>query len=247
MSVMWVGKVTVAGAALLAQWAQGTETLYITRAGAGSGIVDESLLEQQTMLASAVPNAVQIVSKKTVESGVRYKLQILPSTTQVTVKQIGIFGKLGASGTETLIAIYQYMDGTVIPDAESMPDFIYVLHVVLTMSNDGNLTVNTDTTSVVAYGDLEEVLAPLVARNEIFRLAVNVAVSQWQEVTGGYGMTISDERIVADDLIIVTDFDDTGITSEIDVDTGAGSLTLFSATAPTVAVAFTAVFVPTTA
>lgn len=159
----WTGVVTDAGMALLAQWSGGGHTLTLTKANVGSGTVDAEDLHAATNISSYQANA-SIVNAKDVGSGMKFKLQVGPSSgSAYTAHQIGIWGKLD-SGAETLISIHQDSDtGVSVPAASTSADFAFVLYVTLAISNSEDLTVTLDSAAYVSQSDLNNAIEALEA------------------------------------------------------------------------------------
>ena len=157
----WIGVITNAGNALLAEWAGGSETLYITKATVGSGYVPDANMRTATALQSQKDTASIVENKAVSTTGRRLRIRVGPhSSTAYTAHEIGIWAKLGLSGTETLISLHQDSgDGISVPTAAASPEFVFDLNCVLTISNDGALTVNISTTVYVSNLDFEEAQA----------------------------------------------------------------------------------------
>lgn len=140
---MWNGVVTNVGLALLEQWSAGSQTLNIDQATIGTGTVPQANLRASTSVIGEV-GPVSIVSSSAVTNGTAYRIQVQPASDAPYVgHQIGIWGSL-AGGSSTLLAIYQDEDGVIVPLAADSPGFVFTLYAIVTMSNDGSMTVNTD-------------------------------------------------------------------------------------------------------
>ncbi len=153
----WIGVVTNAGNALLAAWAGGSETLYITKATVGSGYVPDANMRTQTALQSQKDTAAIVDNKPVGTTGRRIRVRVGPhASTAYTAHEIGIWAKLGANGTETLLQLHQDKDtGIDVPLASASPEFLFDLNAVLTVSNNGSLVVNIDTLVYVSNYDFE--------------------------------------------------------------------------------------------
>lgn len=156
----WIGVITNAGNDLLAQWAGGSETLYITKATIGSGYVAEANMRMATALQSTKGNAA-IVENKKVTNGRKLRVRVTPhASAAYTGHEIGIWAKVGASGTETLLSLHQdSVDGIPVPTAAASPEFVFDLNCVLGISNNGNLSVNISTTVFVSNLQFEQAQA----------------------------------------------------------------------------------------
>jgi hypothetical protein len=149
----WTGVITNSGAELFSGWTAG-ETLTLTRAAAGSGTVAEAALMAQTALVKERQRA-DILSATASEKGRKVKLQVTAAESAYTMRQIGLFGKLG--GEEKLLAIFQANADTPIPSKEDMPDFVYTFAANLAVDNQtGKLEITVDPTALVTRESLEE-------------------------------------------------------------------------------------------
>lgn len=149
---MWTGAVTNVGVALLSKWAAGG-TLTITRAQGASGQAAEAELANQSTLTNPM-QALSIAGYKTDGTGVTYKIQILSNTTEYTLRQIGVFGRLG-NGAETLLAIYQDPTGLTVPSSAEANDFVLNFSATVQMGNTGSLDVTVDTNALVTQSAME--------------------------------------------------------------------------------------------
>lgn len=145
--------VTNAGKELLALWLGGGE-LSIDSAATGEGTVSASLLMGQTELVSK-KQIMSIVKAEKIGGGMRFQLQLTSTgvSNAYTINQIGIYASLGG-GSSKLIALFQDSTGISVPTFEQMPDYVFTFYATLQMSNDGELTVNIDTSAIVTRADL---------------------------------------------------------------------------------------------
>jgi hypothetical protein len=148
----WSGVLTNRGNEMIAAIAGGGHVMEITRAAAGKGTTENP--RQATALADPVAAAV-IAAKRTIDNGVRLKVQVGPADTAYTAKEIGLFAKLD-NGTEALIALAQNSDGVGIPDRASSPDFVFGLDMIIVICNADALQVTVDPTAYVSAGTFEE-------------------------------------------------------------------------------------------
>ena len=156
----WTGVITNRGAALLDQWALGG-TLTITGAATGTGTVAEAAMLTQTDLVSRKQTA-SIVAKEMQSTGLKVKLQITAPQTGYTLQQYGVWAKLG-TGDPVLLALFQKLEGVVIPSAAETPDFVYTLYALLTVSNTGELEVTVDPSALVTYSTMEDYVEAVTA------------------------------------------------------------------------------------
>ena len=157
----WIGVVTNAGNALLAQWTGGNETLYITKATVGSGYVADANMRTATALQNTKDIAAIVSNKAVNTTGRRFRIRVGPhASAAYTAHEIGIWAKLGATGTETLLSLHQdSADGVSVPTAADSPEFVFDLNCVLGMSNNGDLSVSISTTVYVSNLDFEQAQA----------------------------------------------------------------------------------------
>ena len=130
----WIGCITDAGAALLAQWVNGS-TLQVTTCAAGQGTVEAINLRQQTALAEQKQTG-NIAAQSELEQGRRFQLEFGANGTAYTLNQIGLWGKLDG-GAQTLLAIFQTEDGVSIPAQTENPDFLYTFFASLAYGRSG--------------------------------------------------------------------------------------------------------------
>lgn len=163
----WIGVITNAGAALLANYAQGEHTLHITGASVGSGTVADANLRVQTAVSSEEDDA-SIVEKTAVTGGMKIKIQVGPApTTAYTAHQIGIWAKLD-SGASTLLALAQDAQGGVVVPAQSVtPAFAFALFLTVAVSNTGSIAVDIDEAAFLTIGTLNTALALKVDKTDI--------------------------------------------------------------------------------
>lgn len=154
----WIGVITNAGAALLAQWAGGSETLYITGATVGSGYVAEANMRTATALQSTKDNGSIVENKAAGTTGRRIRIRVGPhATTAYIAHEIGVWAKLGENGTPTLLSLHQdASEGISVPTVATSPEFVFDLNAVLTVSNNGSLSVSIDTTVYVSNLQFEQ-------------------------------------------------------------------------------------------
>lgn len=155
----WMGVITNAGNALLAQWAGGSETLYILGATAGSGYVSEVNMRTQTALQEEEDNASIIKNVQDGDNTRRMTVRIGPATgSAYTAHEVGIWAKLGANGLRTLLALHQDSgSGIDVPASSGSPEFAFDLICPLTVSNTGTLSVTIDAGVYASIEDIEEI------------------------------------------------------------------------------------------
>ena len=153
----WIGVITNAGNALLAAWAGGSETLYITKATVGSGYVPDINMRAATALQSEKDTASIVDNKPVGTTGRRLRIRVGPhASTAYTGHEIGIWAKLGVNGAETLLSLHQDSGtGIDVPTQAVSPEFLFDLNTVLSVSNDGDLVINISTTVYVSNYDFE--------------------------------------------------------------------------------------------
>ena len=163
----WIGVVTNDGNALLTQWAGGNETLYITRATVGDAFTQEANMRMAKGLQNQRDTAQIIKNEIAGTSARKIKIRIRPMMhVGYIAHEIGIWGKIGAGGMETLLALYQDKDeGVSNPSDDESHEFIFDFTAVIEFNNNGNLTVNIDTSVFVTNGELihEQLVRRLMA------------------------------------------------------------------------------------
>lgn len=149
----WIAVITNAGRSLLAQYDVGGMTLYITKVKTGSGSVPQANMRDAIALVSPVDEGF-VSSTQALADATEFRLAIGPYTNAYTLKEIGIFAKLGASGTETLLALIQEDgSGFAIPNDTDFPDFVLRLTAVLAISNTANISITVPSGANVPYGE----------------------------------------------------------------------------------------------
>lgn len=149
----WNGVTTNAGIRLMANWTGGA-CLTIVKAVAGTGTVSAvSLLAQQALVNER--QTVSIVSGKIEGEARKIKIQIQAPDEAYRLNQIGLYASLDG-GEPTLLALFQHEEGIPIPSAEESPDFAYTFYCFLKVSNQGNFSLNVDTSALVSYGTMRE-------------------------------------------------------------------------------------------
>ena len=171
----WIGVITNAGTALLAQWTSGGHTLTIDKATVGSGIRSAVNLRTATALAHEEADA-SIVSAKEVTGGTQFRIRVSPAAvTAYTAHEIGIWGHLDNDQELTLIAIHQDADtGVEVPTAASMPSFQFDLYCLHAIGNEGTLNI---TLAEEVYPTMDE---------------MNTAIGAVQDEIDGINSTIED-------------------------------------------------------
>lgn len=183
----WMGVITNAGAALLAQWAGGSQTLYITKATVGSGYVAEVNMRGATALQTEKANASIIENKAVGFYGRRFRIRVGPAaSTAYTAHEIGIWAKLGSTGTETLLSLHQdAVDGQSVPTEAASPEFVFDLNTVLGISNDGEIDVNIDTAVYVSNGQfMDEVAIQRLMAEGIPNCEATPSFDAYDNITG---------------------------------------------------------------
>lgn len=151
----WVGVVTNAGNAMLAQLAGGDHTLTITDATIGTGTRPEINLRTATALVSEV-GEIGIVEKKEIADGVRIRTRVGPAaSTGYTAHEIGLWGKID-NGARTLFSIHQDSGaGVDIPTQAASPGFVFDLIVGIAVSNADSFSVTIDPAVYATISDIE--------------------------------------------------------------------------------------------
>lgn len=156
----WSGVITNSGEALL-QAMVGGASLTLTSVQTGSG----NTADMYAATSLNTPVATGTMSMQVEDNGVRVRMKITPYTTAYTMKEIGIYGRIG-SGTPVLFALMQDSTGISIPD-NNFPDFIYNMSTFISMSNTDNFSVTVDPDAYVSEDEFEAAVGNIVqlARN----------------------------------------------------------------------------------
>ena len=152
----WIGVITNAGAALLAEWTAGEHTLTIDGATVGSGYYPEVNMRVATALSSEKDDAA-VVSAEEVTGGTQFRIRVSAiNGTSYTAHEIGIWGHID-NEDPVLIAYHQdSVTGVVVPTAASMPGFFFDLYCVHAIGNEGELTITLSDTSFATRDELAE-------------------------------------------------------------------------------------------
>lgn len=151
----WIGVITNAGAALLAQWAAGDHTLTIDSAKVGSGYVQEANMRIMTALSSEKDQA-EIVSAQEEEGGTQFRIRVSAINGEsYTAHEIGLWAHIDDEES-VMIAYHQDSGiGVTVPTAASMPGFFFDLYCVHAIGNEGDLTIVLSNTTFATRDELE--------------------------------------------------------------------------------------------
>ena len=158
----WTGVITNAGEALL-QAMVGGASLVLTSVQTGSG----NSADMYTATALNSPVTTGELSSQVEEGGVRVRVKVYPYTTNYTMKEIGIYGKVG-SNSPVLFALMQDTTGVSIPDEETFPDFVYNMSTFVAMSNTDNFSVTVNPNANVSEEEFEQAVGTLVQLSRNF-------------------------------------------------------------------------------
>lgn len=138
--------VTDAGNELLNEMMAGR---YVTaiRAAGGDGTVTEDQLHEQTKLQNE-KQTLSIIDDVVDKQGRTIAIQIGNAEATYKLEQIGVFGRLGDEGPETLLFILQDRDPISVPDT-SAPTFMLNIYTHLNINNVGRFEVTIDKTGIV--------------------------------------------------------------------------------------------------
>ena|GEM_PF-3672981 len=159
----WIGVLTNAGNALLAEWALGGKTLNISGASVGNGTVAQVNMRQMTALASH-KMAASIAEKKKITNGVNLRVRISPAPSSVGAfvgHEIGIWANLDGGANVLLSYHMDETTGVAVPDENVTPEFFFDLICPLALSNDGDLTVTVDSTVHVSNGQFQTAVSEI--------------------------------------------------------------------------------------
>lgn len=199
----WIGVITNAGAAMIAQLAGGSHTLTITKATIGTGTVAEANLRTQTALTGEV-GEISIVSKKDITGGVKIRLRVLAAaTTGYTAHQIGVWGKID-SGTAELIMLHQDSGaGIAIPTEAESPEFVFDYIAALAVSNTEDLEVTVDPGVYATMGEIDDLEGEIDGKADpSVALSLTAEASDWSNTTPPT-MTLTATGVTATNNILV--------------------------------------------
>ena len=145
-------------------------SLIITSGAGGSGTLDAAELE----------NAADVVDRKQTfavpsiedfEGGKKVCIQITNRdvTESYTLHQIGAFARLNFQTEEepdTLLFIMQNERGVEIPSWEESPDFLLEIYAIIAISNEANIQVSVDSSTVVSDSYMKKVIAEELAKHD---------------------------------------------------------------------------------
>lgn len=131
--------------------------LMIDHAAGGAGTLDPTELET----AADVVERKQVFAVPSIEDfdgGKRVLIQITNRdvTEKYILHQIAAFAKLDYQENFSSLFIMQDDRGVEIPSQEENPDFLLEIYAVLKISNQANITVNVDASTIVSVGFMEE-------------------------------------------------------------------------------------------
>ena len=153
--------VTNAGITLLNQWLKGGE-LIITSVAAGTGTVAPAALMAQTSLTDQrqILPLVGVVDSDNGRS-VQTLITSVNLESGYTLNQVGLWAKL-SNGDPVFFAIMQDAGGLPVPSKYEVPEFAIDFFATIPFSNQPNLTVVVDTSSLVTYGTMQEAITEAV-------------------------------------------------------------------------------------
>lgn len=196
----WIGVITNAGAALLAQWTAGDHSLTIDKATVGSGVRSVVNLRTATALAQEEADG-SIVSARPVTGGTQFRIRVSPAAvTAYTAHEIGIWGHLDDDDDNlTLIAIHQDADtGIEVPTEADMPSFQFDLYCLHAIGNEGELNI---TLTEEVYPTVDEMDAAIDSTIE----TIESKVAETEETsTASQNYAVNDYLIYNDKLYKVT-------------------------------------------
>lgn len=154
---------TNAGSEMFVETISGQKMLLASaKGGAGTSTTEE------LKTATAVKDEKQTLALLEVEdvqtdngSGKRLGVQITNGnvTESYILHQIGIFGKLEGDEADTLMIVMQDDHGIEVPDNTENPDFIYELYIVVTISNEAQVTLEVESTAVATVKSVNSKIA----------------------------------------------------------------------------------------
>lgn len=214
----WIGVITNAGAALLAQWAAGDHTLTIDGAKVGSGYVPEANMRIMTDLSSEKDDA-EIVSAEEVTGGTQFRIRVSAVDGEsYTAHEIGLWAHID-DGDPVMIAYHQDSGiGVTVPTAASMPGFFFDLYCVHAIGNEGELTIVLSDTTFATRDELQEDIASVeskVADTEETSVASKEYAVEEYLIYSGNLYKVTDDISPGDTLTPGTNIEETKVTEEL--------------------------------
>lgn len=156
----WTSIITNAGLTLLAQSAATATALNINVAKGGSTTVAAPATATDV---TEPKKTLSISGKTSITNGIKIAVQITNTnlTEGYTLKQVGLFGKLGEDGTSTLIAIAQSEDGEEIPSTSEQSEFLLEIVFVVHYSSTEEITVTVDSSAYATQADITTLTAQI--------------------------------------------------------------------------------------
>ena len=153
--------ITDAGAALLSASVAGTE-LVISSAVGGTGLTDEDDMKGMTQLHEQK----QILSLTRLDrldgaTRIRFQIKNVGVSTAYQLQQVGIYGKLQGDSDETLLLVVQDETGVEIPAASTVEDFLVEMYVVVSITNEAVITIETDQAALVSQAEFNVLKAEI--------------------------------------------------------------------------------------
>lgn len=242
---------TNAGVTMLSKALEG-DTLTITRAVGGSGMVTEDELKAAT----AVTDEKQTLELVGLEKGnvdgaewaiVTIKIDSAKAAETYDLHQIGIFGKLNSDTSDTLLVIMQDEHGVEIPAAADQTDFEVQVSALLSISNEANVTIELDSSIQLVKEFIRKELTGIGAA---VTKEITIPAEGWTAGTGDYPYSVSVAVEDAERRLIpmvtlhresLTAAQEAGICSV--TESGAGTLTFWAKAEPEADISATAVLI----
>ena len=188
--------ITDAGAALLSASIAGTE-LIISSAVGGTGLTDEDDMKGMTQLHEQK----QILSLTRLDrldgaSRIRFQIKNADVSTAYQLQQVGIYGKLQGDSDETLLLVVQDETGIEIPAASTVEDFLVEMYVVVSITNEAEITIVSDQAALVSQAEFNVLKAEI----EETYLEKNAVVNNRTTTEEGFALDARQGKALQDGL-----------------------------------------------
>ena len=205
--------ITSVGSALIAEAVAQSETLYFTAVKSSTYVIpDGASIEDMASISDIVQSVAPSQASSTGDLvQIRARFTNATVETAYNINTLGLYGKAGANGTETLIAVIKAITPDIMPvrDDEAPSAFIY--NIQATLDNSSSITVTVSDAGTPTIEDYNDLNARLDATYGYISEVSN------QSKVMGYMMSHNDYFAPftdSDGLTVLTDNDDSLIVAD---------------------------------